>query len=146
MNRNKKTSFLIPLFSWIFAYAFLGILTNSHYLFQWLEHNKFFYIGLGLIAILLTLVKKKLGYSMALGNVCGLFLGEFLGEYLRKQSMLRITKDMSAKTKCELSSSRGFLIWVGCIIGSIFVFVIIEFLVFVIIKFKNKRKTFNSNN
>lgn len=99
---------------------------NSHYLFKWIAHNKVIYIAVALIAILITFFRKNIGYFITLGNICGLFLGRFIGDYIKNQSMLRITEDMSSQTKYQLSKHYGVFIWIYCILISILISLIIE--------------------
>lgn len=49
-----------------------------------------------------------------------------MGDYIRNQSMLKITEDMSAQKKYELSKHYGVFIWIECILASIIISLIIE--------------------
>lgn len=49
-----------------------------------------------------------------------------MGDYIRNQSMLKITKDMSSQTKYQLSKHYGVFIWIWCILISILISLIIE--------------------
>lgn len=127
MSIHKK--FLSPIIQallWFFIYVIFSLVDNSHYLFEWIIHNKVFYIAVALIAVLITFLQKNIGYSITLGNICGLFLGRFMGDYIRNQSMLKITEDMSAQKKYELSQDYGVFIWIECILASIIISLIIE--------------------
>lgn len=127
MSTHKKNiSSIIQALLWLFIYVIFSLVDNSHYLFEWIAHNKVIYIAVALIAIMITFFRKKIGYSITLGNICGLFLGRFIGDYIRNQSMLRITEDMSNQTKYELSKHYGVFIWIGCILISILISLIIE--------------------
>lgn len=63
---------------------------------------------------------------MTLGNICGLFLGRFIGDYIKTQSMLRITEDMSVQMKYQLSKNYGVFIWIWCILIFILISLVIE--------------------
>lgn len=127
MSTHKKNiSSIIQALLWLFIYVIFSLLDNSHYLFKWIAHNKVIYIAVALIAILITFFRKNIGYSITLGNICGLFLGCFIGDYIQNQSMLRITEDMSSQTKYELSKHYGVFIWICCILISILISLIIE--------------------
>lgn len=127
MNAYKgKINLMIQALLWFLIYVIFVLVDHSHYLFGWIVHNKVFYIAVALIAILITFFRKNIGYFITLGNICGLFLGRFVGDYIRYQSMLKITEDMSAQEKYELSNHHGVFIWVYCMLASIFISLIIE--------------------
>lgn len=127
MAKNKsKTGLFLQIFIWIFLYLISNIFFNSFYLFEWIIHNKIFYIGLGLLSVILASVNKNIGWGTTLGNAFGLFVGHFLGEYIRMQSMLKITPDMSTHMQYQLSKHYGVFIWIGCIVISGLVFALFE--------------------
>lgn len=127
MTQSKnKASYFVQILIWIFLYIISNIFSDSFYLFEWVIHNKIFYIGLGLLSIIVSLVNKNIGWGITLGNSFGLLIGHLLGEYIRIQSMLKITPDMSTEMQYKLKMNYGVFIWISCILISSLISVLLE--------------------
>lgn len=135
MKENKNI--FIQAFLWLFIFMIFGVLDRSHYLGGWIYHNKNFYIILAVIAIIITIFNKNIGYFMTLGNICGLICGRFIGDYIKYKNILKITAQTSVEEEYFLRSHKGFFIWILCIIISILIACLIEIIKKIINRFKN---------
>lgn len=126
MERSRKIVYiLIQAFIWIVIYLVSRFFLSSHYFFGWISHNWEFYFTLMLIAMIINLLRRNIGWAMSLGNVAGVFIAQFLGNYLVGRNTSQITPDMDEEMRYMLSTHHHVFIWVSCIIFAVVLTILI---------------------
>lgn len=126
--KRKKYMYLIIEVIILAVVALLAFtVLNTEYLFQWAAHNWKFYLVLGVIALLLIFPNKQfISAFMTTGIVLGIFLGNFLGGAIKGLNEGKIVEGMGAEEVYRLQHHPGFEIWMGIILLSIIIGVVIH--------------------
>ena len=126
--RRKRCMYLIIEAIILTMVALLAFtVLNTEYLFQWAAHNWKFYSVLGVIALLLIFLNKQLiSAFMTAGIVIGIFLGNFLGGAIKGVNEGKIVEGMRAEEIYKHQHHPGFEIWMGIILLSIIIGVVIH--------------------
>lgn len=107
----------------LLAFTFL----NTEYLFQWAAHNWKFYLVLSAIVLLLLFLNKQfVSAFMTLGIAVGIFVGNFLGRSIKILNEGKIVEGMKAEEVYRLRHHPGFEIWIGVILLSIVVGIVMQ--------------------
>ena len=100
---------------------------KSEYLFGWAAHNWKFYLILSAIAVALLLFNKKMiSIGMTIGITVGLFFGNYVGGLVKSLNENQILEGMTAEEVYRLRHHPGFEIWMGIIILSIIIGVVVH--------------------
>lgn len=111
------------VFTFLLAYRVL----DSEYLFQWAVQNRLFYLFLCLIPLVLLLLNKKLvSVFVTMGIVTGIFIGNYFGGWINTHNESNISVKMSAEEVARLQHHPGFEIWMGVILFSMIVGIIVH--------------------
>lgn len=95
------------------------------YLFIWTAHNNYLYLWV--ICVILTIFRKPLvAYSITVGNVAGVIIGQYLGDYIQAVRSAKITDTMSVEMIYYLENHYGAFIWLLVILVSIAVGILLQ--------------------
>ena len=83
---------------------------NGVYLFEWTARNLYCYVWVA-VAVLIVLDKLYAAYTVTLGNLAGVVIGQLLGDFIASERAKLITPDTSAEMSYILSSHDGATRW-----------------------------------
>lgn len=127
MQRNKYRYLIFELLILGIVLLISFTALNSEYLFGWIARNWKFYLVLSSIALFLLLMKKKLvSVFMTIGITTGIFVGNYLGALIKGYNERKIIDGMKMEEIYRLKHHPGFEIWIGIILLSIGIGVIIQ--------------------
>lgn len=126
----KKVKYIYEIFE-IFILALVLLISftvlNSEYLFGWIAHNWTFYLILCLVALLFLFLKKRfISVFMTIGITTGIFIGNYLGALIKSFNESKIIESMTAEEVYRLRHHFGFEIWIGVIILSIIIGIMVQ--------------------
>ena len=125
LNKSFYAVFNIFILTVIALLAFT--LLNEEYLFQWTAHNWEFYLILCAIVLLLLLLNKQLvSLLMTIGITSGIFIGNYLGGSIKRFNEENIIESMRPEEVYRLRHHPGFEIWIGIIILSILIGIVLQ--------------------
>lgn len=120
--KNQSSQLLIQLGLLLLTFIFSKTLFKAEYLFGWINHNHYFYIGLCIIALVIGFFNKKYtSLLMTLALTVGLFASNYLGKYHRLYNISKITNIMDAEKVANLHLNYAFSFWMGIIFFSLLV-------------------------
>ncbi|MBU5439120.1 hypothetical protein KQI42_13950 [Tissierella sp. MSJ-40] len=127
MKRNKYIYAIIEVFILVVIALLAFTFLNTEYLFQWVAHNWKFYLVLSaIVPLLLFLNKQFVSAFMTIGIVFGIFVGNFLGRSIKTFNEGKIVEGMKAEEVYRLQHHPGFEIWIGVILLSIVVGIVMQ--------------------
>ncbi|WIV12717.1 hypothetical protein [Proteiniborus sp. MB09-C3] len=127
MKRNKYIYAIIEVFILVVIALLAFTVLNTEYLFEWAAHNWNFYLFLGAIALLLLFLNKRfVSAFMTTGIVVGIFVGNYLGRLIKGFNEGKIVEGMKAEEVYRLRHHPGFEIWIGVILLSIVIGIVMQ--------------------
>ncbi|NBG87877.1 hypothetical protein [Isachenkonia alkalipeptolytica] len=117
MKRNKAMYGMARILVLALTFLLVSTVLNSEYLFQWVAHNRMFYLVLCVIPFVLFLLNKiLLSRFITVGIVAGIFIGNYFGGWIKTYNESRIVDNMSAEEIARLQHHPGFEIWMGAVL------------------------------
>lgn len=114
MRQTLKTRFLysiITIIVFLSLYLISKLFFSKSYLLEWTARHM--YMGIWIIAIILLLFNKiKIGFSITIGNILGILIGQFLGDWIRHKNMLKTTTNTKPEIAYRLQHHLGVEIWI----------------------------------
>lgn len=109
-----KTENARPVVTTAVVFGLLYILSRTLlanvYLFEWTARH--YYLLLWVAALALGFSKAKiLSYSITLGNLVGLVIGQLLGDFIVAQRVAQLPPDVGGSTQYWANYHHGVLIW-----------------------------------
>lgn len=130
MNRKKYVYAVIEAVILAVVAGLAFTVLNIEYLFQWAAHNWKFYLALGLITLLLIFLNQQfVSVLMTAGIVVGIFAGNYLGRFIKGLNEGKIMEGMKAEEVYRLQHNPGFEIWMGVILVSVVIGIVIQIIV-----------------
>ena len=120
--QHKIQSSILVLLIYLSVYLVTKQFLSGVYLWEWMARHAYVGTWLGAIGFIFC-NQEKIAYSIAIGNVIGIGIGQFAGDWIRYQRMLKITADMEAETRYHLQHHPGVELWLlamlVCVTGMI---------------------------
>ena len=127
MKGNKHMYGIVEILVLTVIALLAATVLNSEHLFNWTAHNRTFYLVLCGVPLLLLLLNKKLVSAfITMGIAGGIFIGNYLGAWINNYNESKIVAGMSAEEAARLQHHPGFEIWMGVILLSTVIGVIIQ--------------------
>ncbi|MBD5128526.1 MAG: hypothetical protein HDT43_01155 [Ruminococcaceae bacterium] len=108
--KNKAAALIIGVVVFGVLYLLSRTVLESVYLFEWTSRNLYCYVWV-LAAALIVFDKLIVSYSVTLGNLLGVVIGQYLGDFIKAQRVKEITPETTPDMVHELSMHYGAGIW-----------------------------------
>ena len=124
---NKYICVMIEAFVLAVMALLAFTVLNTEYLFGWAAHNwKFYFVLCAVVLLLFFLHKRLVSASMTIGIAIGIFVGNYLGALIKRYNESKIAEGMKAEEVYRLKHHPGFEIWIGIILLSIVIGIIMQ--------------------
>lgn len=104
----------------------------TSYCFNWTAENNYLYMW-ALVLLLVFFKKYIIAYSLTIGNLFGVIIGQYLGDYILTINSSKITSYTSNEEVYHLNYHYGAFIWI--------IIVIVFFAIGIIVQYKWMKKT-----
>lgn len=127
MKTNKSFYAIFNILVLIVIALLTFTVLNEEYLFGWTAHNwKFYLILCAAVLLLLFLNKQLVSLLMTIGISSGIFIGNYLGGSIKRFNEENIIESMRPEEVYRLRHHPGFEIWIGIIILSILIGIVLQ--------------------
>lgn len=110
--KNKNKQMLIQVNVLLITFILSKTLFSNEYLFGWINHNYYFFVGLSALAIIFGYFNKgNTSLLITLALSLGLIISNYLGKFYRLYNISKINDAMDAQKIANLHLNYSFVLW-----------------------------------